>query len=85
MVGGYDAGRFMPDAFVGATRYKVSLGAYSNADTMPNFGLGAQVALGSTGNVRLGAEYLIEKSSDFGISNAKLDGSEQSLRLNYRF
>jgi outer membrane immunogenic protein len=85
LVGGYDAGRFMPYAFVGATRYKVSFGPTSNADTMMNYGIGARVALGTSGDVRVGAEYLIEKNDKFGISDVKLDGREVSLRLEYRF
>lgn len=85
LVGGYDAGRFMPYAFVGTTRYKVSLGPNSNSDSMPSYGIGARVALGASGKLRLGAEYLIEETSDFGISGAKLDGRELSLRMEYRF
>lgn len=85
LIGGYDAGRLMPYAFVGATRFKVSLGPNSNSDTLSNYGIGAKLALGETGNVRVGLEYLVEKTDRFGTSTAKLDGSELSLRLDYRF
>lgn len=85
LIGGYDAGRVLPYAFIGTSRYEVSLGASSNSDTLGAYGIGAKVALGATGDLRLGLEYLVEETGDFGISGAKLDGRELSLRLDYRF
>ena len=83
MIGGYDAGRFLPYAFVGMTKYNVNQST-PFSDTMANYGIGARVALGQNGKFVAGLEYLIEKKSNFD-NNFDLDNKELALRLDYRF
>ncbi|MFN4201936.1 MAG: outer membrane beta-barrel protein [Tabrizicola sp.] len=83
LIGGYDAGRFLPYAFVGMTRYDVNQ-ATPFSDTMANYGIGARLALGQGGKFVAGLEYLIEKKDNFD-NNFNLDNKELALRLDYRF
>jgi len=84
LIGGYDAGRFLPYAFVGMTRFDVNQGV-TFSDTMPNYGLGVRLALGSSGKIALGLEYLVESKDNFGNSGSDVKYDELSLRLDYRF
>ena len=84
LIGGYDAGRFLPYAFVGMTRFDVNQ-APTVSDTMPNYGLGVRVAMGSSGKIVLGLEYLVESKDNFGNSGSDVKYDELSLRLDYRF
>lgn len=84
LIGGYDAGRFLPYLFVGLTNYDIDQSSpYS--DSMTSYGLGARFALGATGKLALGLEYLKESKSDFDDSGFKLTNDEVALRLDYRF
>lgn len=83
LIGGYDAGRLLPYAFVGMTKYNVNQ-SVPFSDTMANYGIGARVALGQGGRFVAGMEYLIEKKNNFD-NNFDLDNRELALRLDYRF
>ena len=76
--------RFLPYAFVGMTRFDVDQGV-TFTDTMPNYGLGVRVALGSSGKIALGLEYLVESKDNFDNSGIDVKYDELSLRLDYRF
>ncbi|HOZ33652.1 MAG TPA: outer membrane beta-barrel protein [Tabrizicola sp.] len=83
LIGGYDAGRFLPYVFVGMTSYDVNQSS-PFSDTMANYGLGARYALGASGKVVVGLEYLVESKTNFD-NNFDLDNREIALRLDYRF
>lgn len=83
LIGGYDAGRFLPYAFVGMTSYKVNQ-TTPFSDTMVNYGVGARYAVGARGKIVVGLEYLVESKTDFD-NNFDLDNKEVALRLDYRF
>lgn len=83
LIGGYDAGRFLPYVFAGITSYDVNQ-ASPFSDTMANYGVGARFAFGATGKFVAGLEYLVESKDDFD-SNFDLDNKEIALRLDYRF
>lgn len=84
LIAGYDAGRLLPYAFVGMTKYDLNqTPAFS--DTMANYGIGARVALGQGGKFVAGLEYLVEGKDDFDGSGTKVKNGELSLRLDYRF
>lgn len=83
LIAGVDAGRFLPYGFVGLTSYDVNqLTPFS--DTMTNYGLGVRYALGATGKLVVGLEYLVESKDNFD-NNFDLDNKEVALRLDYRF
>lgn len=84
LIGGYDAGRFLPYAFVGMTRFDVNQSP-TFSDTMPNYGVGVRLALGSSSKIALGLEYLVESKDNFGNSGSDVKYDELSLRLDYRF
>ena len=84
LIGGYDAGRFLPYAFVGLTKLDIDEGVVAS-DTMANYGLGAKVALGQTGKFVAGIEYLVESKNNFDGTGTNIDNSAVSLRLDYRF
>ena len=83
LIGGYGAGRLMPYAFVGATKYNVNQ-ATPYSDTMANYGIGARYAFGASGKVVVGLEYMVENKTAFD-DNFDLDNREVALRLDYRF
>jgi hypothetical protein len=84
-IGGFDAGRFMPYAFVGVSNVEASIGDASISEAGPNYGLGGRVALGAQGQAILGLEYLVEEVSDFGGSRLSFDNNDMSLRLDFRY
>jgi hypothetical protein len=84
LIGGYDAGRLLPYAFVGMTKYDLNqTPAFS--DTMVNYGIGARLALGQGGKFVAGIEYLVENKDNFDGTGVKVKNSEVALRLDYRF
>jgi outer membrane immunogenic protein len=83
LIGGYDAGRFLPYLFVGATNYNVNQ-ATPFSDSMTNYGIGGRYAFGATGKFVAGLEYLVESKDQFD-DNFDLDNKEVALRLDYRF
>lgn len=83
LIGGYAAGRFLPYAFVGVSRFTAEPASVS--DTMMIYGLGARYAFGQSGRVRVGLEYLVEDKDDFAGFPDDLRNREVSLRLEYRF
>lgn len=87
LIGGYDAGRFLPYAFVGLSNMKLTEGPTTVSDTTTNYGIGARYAFGAQGRFVAGLEYIVENTSDFGdiLPGLDLDYSEISLRLDYRF
>lgn len=85
LLGGYDAGRFLPYAFVGLSDVEVSDGATSISDTVTNYGLGGRFAFGADGRFVAGLEYIVEDKNNFADSGFDLDRDEISLRLDYRF
>lgn len=84
LIGGYDAGRFLPYAFVGMTKFNINEGP-GFSDTMANYGVGAKVALGQTGKFVAGLEYLVESKDNFDGTGTNIKNGEVSLRLDYRF
>lgn len=83
LIGGYDAGRFLPYGFVGASEFDVDDGSVTNNATI--YGVGARYAVGATGRIALGLEYLVETKDDFNGPAIDLESSDLSLRLDYRF
>lgn len=84
LIGGYDAGRVLPYAFVGLTKFDINEGATAS-DQMPNYGIGARVALGTSGKIIVGLEYLVESKDNFDGSGTNTENRDLSLRLDYRF
>lgn len=84
-IGGFDAGRFLPYAFVGLSSIEVSDGGVSVSDTTTNYGLGARYAFGGNGQFVAGLEYLVEDVSNFDGSGQDLDIDEIALRFDIRF
>lgn len=84
LIGGYDAGRVLPYAFVGMTKFDIKEGT-TFSDTMPNYGVGVRLALGSKGKLALGLEYLAESKDNFDSSGTNIKNDELSLRFDYRF
>lgn len=88
-IGGYNAGRFLPYAFVGLSNVEASvdtdLGEAAVNETTVNYGLGGRVAMGPEGKVVAGLEYLVEEVDDFGGSGIDLDNNDLSLRFDFRF
>jgi outer membrane immunogenic protein len=87
LIGGYDAGRFLPYGFIGLSKVKLTEGPDTISDTTTNYGIGARYAFGAQGRFVAGLEYIVENTSDFGgiLPGLDLDYSEVSLRLDYRF
>ena len=88
-IGGYDAGRFLPYAFVGLSNAEITVetgfGEASSNETAVNYGLGGRVALGAEGRVVAGLEYLVEEVDDFDGSGVDVDNSDISLRFDFRY
>jgi outer membrane immunogenic protein len=84
LIGGYDAGRLLPYAFVGMTKFDILQGV-ENSDTMANYGLGARFAMGPSGRFVAGLEYLVESKDNFDGTGTNTKTGELSLRLDYRF
>jgi outer membrane immunogenic protein len=82
LIGGFDAGRFLPYGFVGLSSYNVT-GASEFSDTVTIYGLGAK--FGVTERLAVGLEYLVENKDDFDTTGDDLESSDLSLRLDYRF
>lgn len=84
-IGGFDAGRFLPYAFVGLSNVEASIDDASVSETAVNYGLGGRVAVGAEGRVVAGLEYLVEEVDDFGGSGLDFDNNDLSLRLDFRY
>ena len=84
LIGGFDAGRVLPYAFVGLSDIKIDEGT-SVSDTGSSYGLGARFALGAEGRFVAGLEYLVESKDSFGGGPVDVDNKEFTLRLDYRF
>jgi len=80
LIGGYDAGRVLPYAFVGLSNYEVE---GVDSDTATIYGVGAKFAL--TDKLHAGLEYVVENKDDFGGTGIDAENSDLSLRLDYRF
>lgn len=80
LIGGYDAGRVLPYAFVGLSNYEVE---DVESDTVTIYGVGAKFAL--TDKLHAGLEYVVENKDDFGGTGLDAENSDISLRLDYRF
>lgn len=85
LIGGFDAGRVLPYAFIGLSDMKIKDEGVSISDTGTNYGIGARVALGAQGRLVAGLEYIIEKKDAFGGTAANIEHKEVALRLDYRF
>lgn len=85
LIGGYDAGRFLPYAFIGITDAELSNELVSLSDTMTAYGLGGKFAFGANGQHVLGLEYLREEASNFASTGQDLDNSQVSISYNFRF
>ncbi|WP_374641311.1 outer membrane protein [Tabrizicola sp.] len=82
LIGGYDAGRFLPYAFVGMSSYEIN--DLDLSDSVPIYGIGARFAISP--RLVAGLEYLVQKKDDFdGDAGLDMDDSDLSLRLDYRF
>jgi outer membrane immunogenic protein len=88
-IAGYDAGRFLPYAFVGLSNVEAavdtSLGEAAVNETTVNYGLGGRIALGAEGRVVAGLEYLVEEVDDFGGSGIDIDNNDVSLRFDFKY
>jgi outer membrane immunogenic protein len=84
-IGGFDAGRFLPYAFIGLSNFEISAGDASISESAINYGLGGRVAMGPEGRVVAGLEYLVEEVDDFGGSGIDIDNNELSLRFDFRY
>jgi outer membrane immunogenic protein len=82
LIGGYGAGRVMPYGFVGLSNYDIG-GVSSFSDTVTIYGLGTKLAVSP--KIAVGLEYLVENKSNYDNSGFRLENSELSLRLDYRF
>ncbi|MFN3281616.1 MAG: outer membrane protein [Tabrizicola sp.] len=85
LIGGVDANRVLPYAFVGVSDVEISSGPLSISDSVTGYGIGARVAIGAAGRLVAGLEYSIESSDDFAGPGNELDYKELSLRIDYRF
>jgi outer membrane immunogenic protein len=85
LIGGYDAGRFLPYAFIGLSDYSLTDGSTTISDTATIYGVGGRYALGANGRHVLGVEYLFETKDDFAGSGDDLDNRELVLRYDFRF
>ena len=83
LIGGYDAGRFVPYGFVGLSKYSVNGPVTDLSDTVTIYGLGAKLAL--TPRISAGLEYLVENKDNFDNAGFDAENSELSLRIDYRF
>jgi outer membrane immunogenic protein len=85
LIAGYDAGRFLPYAFVGRSRYTIPDDGDSPTDavdTITIYGLGGKFAI--TQSINLGIEYLVEDKDSFA-GDFDMESREFALRLDYRF
>jgi outer membrane immunogenic protein len=85
VIGGFDAGRFLPYAFVGVSDYSLSDGITTASDTGTLYGLGGRFAFGANGQHVVGLEYLVERMDDFDGSGTDIDNNEIALRYDFRF
>ncbi|WP_167851013.1 MULTISPECIES: outer membrane protein [Tabrizicola] len=85
LIGGFDAGRVLPYAFIGVSDMKLDEGGDTASDTATAYGIGARFAFGAQGRLVAGVEYLVEKKDDFDGSAIDIDNREFALRLDYRF
>lgn len=85
LIGGFDAGRFMPYGFVGLSEIEISEAGSSISDTTTNYGIGGRFAFGASGNLMAGLEYLVEDKDDFADTTSDIKRDEIALRLDYRF
>lgn len=82
LIGGYDAGRFLPYGFVGLSKYDMTDADLS--DTVTIYGVGGRFALST--NWVAGVEYLVQTKDNFGGDpTIDMNDSDLSLRLDYRF
>lgn len=84
LIGGLDAGRILPYAFVGMTNYSINQTS-PISDSMTNYGLGARLSVGSSGKLVAGLEYLREAKDNFGDSGQRFENDELAVRLDFRF
>ncbi len=81
LIGGYDAGRFLPYVFAGVADYNIDGG---ESDTVSLYGIGARYAVSP--RFVAGLEYLVQKKDNFeGVADFDLEDADLSLRLDYRF
>jgi predicted porin len=85
LIGAFDAGRFLPYAFVGLSDVEVSNAGASISDTVTNYGLGGRYAFGADGRFVGGLEYIVEDKGNYANSGFDLDRDELALRFDYRF
>jgi len=86
LIGGYDAGRFLPYGFIGVADIELKDPAGNLSDTVGSYGIGARYAFGSKGQYVTGLEYIVEDKNDFGNDvDADLKFEEVALRFDYRF
>jgi hypothetical protein len=83
LIGGYDAGRFLPYGFIGLTQYSVKGPVNDLSDTVTIYGLGAKLAISP--RIVAGLEYLLENKDDFDGSGMDAENREISLRIDFRF
>ena len=83
LIGGYKVGRFLPYGFVGLSEFDLDDG--DQTDTATIYGLGTRYALGATGRLVVGLEYLVEKKDDFNNGVFDLENNDLSLRVDFRF
>ena len=86
LIGGYDAGRFLPYGFIGVSEIELTDPVDTFSDTVGSYGIGARYAYGASGQYVMGLEYIVEDKKNFanaGDGAVKLE--EVALRFDYRF
>ncbi len=86
LIGGYDAGRFLPYGFIGVAELELSNSTDSITDTVGSYGLGVRYAFGPEGQYVTGLEYIVEEKKNFAnTGDTDVENQEVSLRFDYRF
>lgn len=85
LIGGLDAGRVLPYAFIGVSDLRFVEEGVPFSDSAPTYGIGARFAIGAQGRFVAGVEYLVETKDEFAGTTTDIDNREFALRLDYRF
>ena len=81
---GYDMGRFMPYATLGAAKISGEAAGVSISETRPTYGIG--VDFQATDKITVGGEYTYQKWKDVAdLDGVNVDAKMFQLRASYRF
>lgn len=82
LIGGYDAGAFLPYAFFGIANIEFT---GPGNDTLSSFGLGARYAFGPEGRYVAGLEYSVDDTDNFNGFGFPVDTKDLTFRVDFRF